>query len=135
MNMWVIIKAPGVGMQNCGHTDVGAKIFGIYTEVLQRAGSACKKKVVNDGLVIPCQEPEFIGKREGCHEVVNRQKLFPLSIQPDRGFMILALWAASMSTGTRSQRGMTAAAALQHQLFGLLCSAFTDCIDCAKMTR
>ena len=100
MNMRMVIQATVMSMQYCGHTDVGAEIFGIYAKVFQRAGSARKKKVVNEGLVVPCQESELIGERKGCHEVLNRQQLGLLPVQPERGFMVLALWATAMPAGT-----------------------------------
>lgn len=58
MNMRVVLQATVMSMQDCGHADVGAEIFGIYAKVFQRAGSARKKKVVDEGLVIPCQESQ-----------------------------------------------------------------------------
>ena len=66
--------------------------------ILQRAGSACKKEFINEGLVIPGQESELVGERKGSHEVLDWKQLFLLAIQPQRGFMVLALWAAAMPT-------------------------------------
>jgi len=81
--MRVIIQATVMGMQYCGHADIGAEVFGIHAEVLQRAGSARKKEIISEGLVVPCQESELIGERKGCHEVLNRQKLGLLPVQPE----------------------------------------------------
>ena len=72
MNMGVIIQAPVMSVQNRGHTNIGAQVFGIYAEVFQGAGNACNQKVVNERLVIPDQESDFIGERKGRHKVINR---------------------------------------------------------------
>ncbi len=78
---------------------------------------------------MPGQGPELIGQREGRHEGVNGQELGLLSIQPKRGFMVLALWAAAMSTGAGSLNGMTAVRAFDEQLSGLRCPATPDGLD------
>jgi hypothetical protein len=72
MDMGVIIETPGMRMKNHGHADVGAKVFGIGAKVFQRADSASKEKMINEALVIPDEGSELLGKREGCHEVLNR---------------------------------------------------------------
>jgi hypothetical protein len=120
-------------MQDCGHADVGSEIFGIYAKVFQRAGSARKKKVVDEGLVIPCQESELIGKRKGCQEIIDRQKLFLLAFQPERRVMILALRTAAMPAGTGPPFGVTAATALNKQLSGFRCPASLNRINGAQM--
>jgi hypothetical protein len=43
--------------------------------------------------------------------------------------MVLALWAAAMSTGAGSLNGMTAVRALDEQLSGLRCPATPDGLD------
>jgi hypothetical protein len=134
MDMRVITQAPVMSMQHCGHTDVGTEILGVQAEVLQRAGSACKKEFINEGLVIPGQESELIGERKGCHEVLYWKELFLLAIQPERGFMVLALWAAAMPTGTGLQHSMTAVAALHEQLADIRRPSSADRIDGAQMT-
>lgn len=48
--------------------------------------------------------------------------------------MILALWAAAMSTGAGLPGGMTAARALDEQLAGLWCPATPDGLDGPQMT-
>jgi hypothetical protein len=53
MDMRVIIQAPVMSMQHCGHTDIGTEVLGIQAEVLQRAASARKKEFINQGLMIP----------------------------------------------------------------------------------
>jgi hypothetical protein len=121
-------------MQHCGHTDAGTEIFWIQAEILERAGSACKKDFINEGLVIPCQESKLKGQRKGCHEVLDWQELFLLAIQPERGFMVPALWAAAMPTGTGLEHSMVAVAALHEKLAGSLSPASADRIDGAQMT-
>jgi len=86
-----------MSVQDCGHPDVGPEILGIYAKIFERAGSACKEKVLNEGLVIPCQGSQFIGKRKGCQGVVNGQELFLLTIQPECRVMILALGATAFA--------------------------------------
>ena len=57
-----------------------------------------------------------------------------LAIQPERGFMVLALWATAMPTGTGLQHSMAAVAALQEKLAGIWCPAPADRIDGTQMT-
>ncbi len=133
MDMRVIIQAPVMSVQHCGHTDIGTEVPGIQAEVLQRAASACKKELINQGLVIPGQESELVGERKGCHEVLDWKNLFVLAIQPERGFMVLALWATAMAAGTGLPYCMTAVTALHEQLAGFRCPAPADRIDGAQM--
>lgn len=72
MNMGVIVQAPGMSMQDCGHTDIGAQVFGILAKVFQGGGNTRKHQLVNKALMIPGQESEFIGKGKGHQEVLDR---------------------------------------------------------------
>ena len=134
MNMGVVIQAPSMRMQNSGHANIGAKIFGICSKVFQSARSARKHKVINKRLVIPGQESEFKRKCESRHEVVDRQKLGLLPIQPDGGFMVLTLWAAAMPAGARLPCCVSTLGALHQKLAGLWCPASADRFDGAQMT-
>ena len=100
----------------------------------QGTGNASKQKVVNKLLVIPGQKSEFVWEGKRRHEILNRQKLGLLPIQPKGGFMILALWAAAVSTGSGSPFRMTAVGALHEQFPGLRCPTSLDRVDSAQMT-
>ena len=134
MNMGVIVQAPGMSMQDCGHADIGAQVFGIQTKIFQGAGNTSKHQVVNKRLMIPNKGPEFMGEGKGHQEVFDRQELCLLPIQPNRGLMILALGAIAMATGTGSPCRVMAFGAAHEEFPGLRCAALPDCADGAQMT-
>jgi soluble P-type ATPase len=98
MNMGVVIEATIMSVQNRGHADLDTKVFGIQAKVFECARSTSKEKAVKDALAIPGKKSQLIRKGKGCHEVLNRQELGLLTIQPEGGFMILTLRAASVPT-------------------------------------
>ena len=85
--------------------------------------------------MIPGQEPELIGKREGCREVVHRQELCLVAVEPERGFMILALWATAVPAGAGALGCIAAVRALHKHLAGLGCAATPDGHDGTQMSR
>ena len=88
-------------MQNSCQAHISTQVFGVSAKVFQSAGNACKQKFVNAGLVVEGRGSELIGQGKGHHKVVNRQKFGLLALQPKRGFVILILWAVTVSTGER----------------------------------
>ena len=84
--------------------------------------------------MIPGQESEFKGEGKGHQKVLDRYKLCLLSIQPDRGLMILALGATAMATGAGSPFSVMALGAVHEEFPGLGCAALVDRLDGAQMT-
>jgi hypothetical protein len=58
-------------MEDSGHADMGAEVFGIHAKVFQGGGDTRKHQVVNKRLMIPCEESECVGEREGHQKVLD----------------------------------------------------------------
>ena len=82
MAMRMIIQAPGMGMKNRCHTDVGTQISRIEAKVFQGTGSTIEQDVVNSGLVTPSERAKFIGQGKRHHKIFDRQKFGELTVQP-----------------------------------------------------
>jgi hypothetical protein len=92
-----------------------------------------KHQVIEKGLMVPCQGPEFIWEGKGHKEVLDREEFFVLSVEPDRGLMILALRATAMATGTGLAFGVIAFGAMDEEFACLGCAAGADCLDGTQM--
>jgi hypothetical protein len=52
-------------------------------------------------LITPGQRSELTRQGEGDHKVLDRQQLGALSVEPQAGFMVLALGATAVTAGMR----------------------------------
>ena len=129
MDVGVVVQTPGMGVEDGGHADLGAEVFGFEAKVFEGGGYTIKHQVVDKGLMVPGQEPEFIREGEGYQEILDREELFVLPIQPDRDLMILALGATAMATGSGSPFGVVAIGTMHEEFPGLWCAALSDGLD------
>jgi len=74
-------------------------MFGVSAEVFERRNGGVKEAVVDSGLMTPGERSEFKGQGEGDHEVLDRQELEALAVEPLGGDMVLAFRATTMATG------------------------------------
>ena len=82
MAMRMIIQTSGMGMKDCGHTDVGPQVSRIEAKVFQGAGDTIEQDVVNSGLVTPRERTKLIRQSKRHHKILDRQQLGELTVQP-----------------------------------------------------
>jgi len=129
MEVWMEIESSGMGMEDGGHADIGAEMFGILAKVFQGADGGVKEDVVDSGLMTPGERSEFKGQGEGDHEVLDRQELEALAVEPLGGDMVLAFGTTTVAAGLGLVYLYGAITALQLYLPGLRGTAAQHGID------
>lgn len=111
MEMWMIVQAARVGMQHRRYTEVAAPRRSVAGEALQGADGALEQQGIDLLLMLPGQGAQFTGQGEGHHEILDRQQLLALSVEPGRRVVVLAAgttaMAAGIETGLRQGAGWT----------------------------
>jgi hypothetical protein len=97
MNMRMIDKRPGPGVQDTQEPDQTAHIMGVHGELDERLCRGAEQDVIEVFLVAADECPQLSGQSKDDMEVGNRQQLLTPLLQPCLGVLVVAFGATAMA--------------------------------------
>ena len=99
MDVWMMRERLPPGMQHHRRADLGAEVFGIGSDRLQRRGGGLEQQRIDDGLVLVGDGRDRRRQRENDMEILDRQQVGLPRFEPFAGCTGLTLPAVPVATG------------------------------------
>ena len=126
MDMRVIVQRSRVRMQHRDGAGGSLKLPVVVAEGVQRFPTAAHQQIVEHVLMRPGQRPELGRQGEGQQEVLGRQLLLQLPVQPLLALVGLTVRAVAVAAGMGHQMLMLALGALHLHARARLAAALAD---------
>ena len=115
VDMGMVVEAAGMGMQHGDGAGRAPDLAVIAAEGAQGGPTAPHHQVIEGALMAPGRPPQLGREGEGQQEVVARDQLVDLALQPLLALMVLAMGAGAVTAGVGDEALRVAGGALRLQ--------------------